>query len=444
MKQSFCQLTTKNKRTSYQQRLIPFLLILSIFMFELSTDIYIPCLPEMTSYFGVKESITQMTLSSYMLGYALLGCLAGPLSDSFGRRSIFLGGAVTFSIGSLGCSLAFSITSLIVARFVQGIGVGICVIIANAIVKDSFDERNCSRILSRIWMTIAISPMIAPIFGAAIASAYGWNLNFILIAGMACLLTIIVMILLPETLPPQRRSVFQGWKIIKTYFALLSNLHIICYALISAFVYTGLWLWLTFAPFYIINKLGIKSTDYGYYSAILPLSFVVGTIFNQRFVGRLGVDILLKLGIFVSLGGVIFLVIVSVLFPRSVFSIYGALSFYAVGMAPIFSSAATKTLDVAPNQRGAAAALLNTLELGIASLSIFIISLINNGSFFPLALCILLFIAGCYLILCRVQKRSNTKNESLRSFKKRNILVGLSKYIKAENTNLNGTLKGFK
>jgi len=397
--------------TTSTQRLVPLLLILATFVFEMSTDIYIPCLPEMTRHFGVEDSVLQMTLSSYLLGYALLGCLSGPLSDSLGRRAIFLSGAAIFLIGSLGCWFSFSVLFLIISRFIQGTGVGICVVITNAIIKDSFDEKNCSRILSTIWMIIAISPMIAPIYGAAIGAAYGWHANFTLVATCASIVAIVMTACLPETLPPEQRSVFQSKEIIKTYLILLTRLRIIGYALISALVFGGLWTWLTVAPFYIINELGIKSTDYGYYSAIGPFAFIIGTIFNQRLVGRLGVDVMLRWGLLTTIIGAFLLVMVALIFPYSIFMIYGALAIYGAGMAPVFSSAVTKALDVPPHQRGAAAALLNTIELAMASLSAFVVSLFSNTTLLPATLIMLGCIVGCCGILYRIQGRLVTSEQ---------------------------------
>ena len=117
-------------------RLTPILLMFAVLAFEMSTDIYLPSLPEMGRYFSVPDAFAQTTLSAYLLGFALLGLIAGPLSDSVGRRPIILGSMGIFALGSIFCWIAPTMTSLLIARFATGIGAGMAMVVSTAILKD--------------------------------------------------------------------------------------------------------------------------------------------------------------------------------------------------------------------------------------------------------------------------------------------------------------------
>ena len=114
-------------------RLTPILLMFAVLAFEMSTDIYLPSLPEMAQYFNVPDAAVQTTLSAYLLGFALLGLVAGPLSDSIGRRPVILGSMTVFAAGSIGCWFAPTMTGLIIARFSQGMGAGMTMVVSTVI-----------------------------------------------------------------------------------------------------------------------------------------------------------------------------------------------------------------------------------------------------------------------------------------------------------------------
>ena len=135
-------MTTKMHSLSLH-RLTPILLMFAVLSFEMSTDLYVPSLPEMGSYFHVSDAAVQTTISAYLLGFALLGLLAGPLSDRLGRRPVMIGCMAVFSLGSIACWLAPSMSSLIASRFIQGLGAGMSMVVSTAILKDIYDEKIC-------------------------------------------------------------------------------------------------------------------------------------------------------------------------------------------------------------------------------------------------------------------------------------------------------------
>lgn len=368
-------------------RLTPMLLMFAVLAFEMSTDLYLPSLPEMGHFFSVSDAAVQTTLSGYLLGFALLGLIAGPLSDSIGRRPVILGSMAVFAISSICCWFAPTMTTLIVARFAQGIGAGMAMVVQTAILKDIYDEKNFSRIHSTMGIAIALSPMIAPIIGGKLADLWGWKSCFFVIALVASTIWIAIAICLRESLSPEQRTPqktgFSGHLLLETYGQLLRRREIITFALISAFTLGGLWAWIVEAPFYLINELDIKSVDYGYYAAVGPCAYVLGTVLNRRCVVFYGVERMLSFGLCLMLLGACLALLSSIYYPYSLVALYASFSIYAVGLAPVFANAVTKAVAVIPSQRGGASALVTTLEMGISSLCALTVSFVSNGTLVP-------------------------------------------------------------
>lgn len=390
-------------------RLTPILLMFAVLAFEMSTDIYLPSLPEMAQYFNVPDAAVQTTLSAYLLGFALLGLVAGPLSDSIGRRPVILGSMTVFAAGSIGCWFAPTMTGLIIARFSQGMGAGMTMVVSTAILKDIYDEKNFSRILSTMGMVIALSPMVAPIFGGKIADVWGWKSCFFIIALVASVIWIAIVICLRESLSPEHRvdhrSRFSGRLLLETYSRLLKHRNVLTFSLISALTYGGLWAWIVEAPFYMINVLEIKSVDYGYYAAVGPGAYIFGTFLNRRCVAFYGVEKMLACGLWLMIMGAALTLLTTIYWPRSLVALYIPFSIYAIGLAPVFANAVTKAVSVVPSQRGGASALLTTLEMGISAFCAFLVSFLSNGTLVP---CATMMLASG--IICAVMFATTAKN----------------------------------
>lgn len=389
-------------------RLTPILMMFAVLAFEMSTDLYLPSLPDMGLYFAVTDAAVQTTLSGYLLGFASLGLIAGPLSDSVGRRPVMLGCLAIFALGSISCWLAPTMLSLIAARFIQGVGAGMSMVVSTAILKDIYDEKNFSRIHSTMGIVITLSPMVAPIVGGKIAFMWGWKSCFFIIALVASSIWLAIVVCLRESLSPEHRAAhrsrFSGRVLLETYGCLLKRRETITFALISAITYGGLWAWIVEAPFYFINELGIKSVDYGYYAAVGPGAYILGTILNRRCVIYYGVERMLAVGLWLMILGAAFTLMAAIYYPVSLVVLFVPFAFYGVGLAPVFANAVTKAVSVIPSQRGGASALLTTFEMGISSLSAFTVSLLSNGTLVP---CTFMMLASG--IICAIMFMSTSR-----------------------------------
>ncbi len=395
------------KMTNNKLKYLPTLLVLATIIFEMSSDLYLPSMPEMALFFGVPNHMIVSTISLYMIGFSLMGLVGGSLSDHFGRRYVYLWGLVLFAVSSIGCCMAASVTTLTIFRLTQGMGAGMSYVISTAMIKDSYSDEQCSRLFSIMGMAIAISPTVAPILGSYISAVWGWQTNFTLIALSALLIWGVSQIFIFETLSSDQRQSLNLKKSFITYGHLFSRLPVIGNSLISGMTYGSLWAWIALAPFYFIETLGVTTQEFAFYAAISPLAYMAGALINQRLVSGFGVEGMLRIGLVVIVIGSIILNGVFLMHATSIPLIALGLIIFCAGLAPVFSNAATRSLNVPSHQLGAASAVLALVEMVLAGVYSYIASLLNNGSMFPATVMMFLSSIGCVALYFIIRQNKN-------------------------------------
>lgn len=153
---------------------IIFLALLSAFV-PLSTDLYLPALPDMTTLFNVSEFTMNLTLILFFIFYSVATIIWGPLSDRYGRRPMLLVGLTIYMIGSILCGIANSAWEIIFFRILQAIGGGVATTVATAVIKDVFQGRKQETTLAIVQSMVVISPAVAPVLGSLLLTFISWR-----------------------------------------------------------------------------------------------------------------------------------------------------------------------------------------------------------------------------------------------------------------------------
>jgi MFS transporter, DHA1 family, multidrug resistance protein len=173
-----------------------FILIILLGAFPpLSTDMYLPALPNLCDLMNTSRTLVNLTLIIYFVVFGFLTLLWGPLSDKFGRKPTLLIGLAIYILSIFLCGIASNIESLIIYRIFQALGSAAPVAISMAIAKDVFDPKERIKVLAIISALMMIAPIIAPIIGGFILSVSSWNFIFIILAGFGviCFIGVIGM-----------------------------------------------------------------------------------------------------------------------------------------------------------------------------------------------------------------------------------------------------------
>ena len=149
----------------------------------LTTDMYLPSLPDIAQRLGASTAQTQLTISSYLIGFAVGQIVYGPVSDRHGRKPVLLAAVVLYCAATLACALATSIEMLIIARAGQALGGSGGIVLARAIVRDLYSGARAGRELSLIGAVMALAPVFAPLVGGVLQTGFGWRSVFFTLLG---------------------------------------------------------------------------------------------------------------------------------------------------------------------------------------------------------------------------------------------------------------------
>lgn len=150
----------------------------------LSTDMYLPAIPQLIAQWNQPLMVVNLTLICFFLSYCLFMLIYGPVSDRFGRRRPLLVGIGIFIIASLMCALADNIATLIAARIFQASGAASASALSLAMCKDLFETKTRERIMAYIAVIVALAPMLAPVIGGWLIHYLSWRWVFVFQAGM--------------------------------------------------------------------------------------------------------------------------------------------------------------------------------------------------------------------------------------------------------------------
>ncbi|MFI5642885.1 multidrug effflux MFS transporter [Streptomyces goshikiensis] len=172
---------------------------------SLSSDVYLPALPDVAGTFTTTAVVVQLTLTSCLIGMALGQLAIGPLSDRLGRRRPLLTGMTLYTAASMACALAPTAGTLVGLRFVQGAAGAAGIVIARAIIRDLYEGVKIAQVFSTLMLISGVAPVVAPLFGAQLLHVTNWRGIFAALAVLGLLTVAAITFGLPETLPASAR-----------------------------------------------------------------------------------------------------------------------------------------------------------------------------------------------------------------------------------------------
>lgn len=298
----------KLDKASKQQ--ILFLLTAMFFLGVSATDIYIASLPQMVADFHSTPQTVNLTLSSYSIGIALGVLFTGELSNRFGRRKILLGGLSCFAIAAGLITFTPTIWGVIILRVIQSFGCSVILIVPRLILKDCMDEREQVHANGVLLMGLIISPAVAPVLGAYIATYLSWHYCFLFSALVGLLLVIVTIKILPETNLNQIHKMPALPRYLKGYLNLLKNKVFITLTLIYACGVGAYFAFIGISSYLYIGYLHISPIAYSYIFLGLSAAYLTGNQVMQ-FLNRKKAPLvdIIGIGVYSTASGVLILIL---------------------------------------------------------------------------------------------------------------------------------------
>ena len=351
----------------------------------LTMDMYLPSLPAIGQALDASTAAVQLTISSYLLGFAVGQILYGPLSDRVGRRPVILAALVIYVAATVVCAVAQTIGILIAVRFVQALGGAGCIVLARAAVRDLYSGERAGRELSLMGSITAFAPIVAPAIGGLLQDAFGWRASFYLLVVFALVAGATAARFLPETLRQRASGPFSFgamgtlYRSVLVHRGFLANLGI----LVAAFV--GLFAWISGAPFVMQGLYAMTPVAFGAAYAVGAAGYMVGAYVAARVVMRLGLDRTVGMGAVIMAAGGLAMAASVALGLSSVAWLVGTMTIYLAGMGLVLPQTQAGALTPFADSAGTASSLLGFAQQSSAAIAAAAIGHFLGYSAWPVA-----------------------------------------------------------
>lgn len=341
----------------------------------LATDMYLPAFDTMKQDLNTSKSTIGASLTLFLGGYSIAQLLWGPIADKYGKPKAILTGLSIFAISSLFIYFTSNVNVLLALRLVQAIGVCAAAVCWQALVIERYPSDQTNKVFASIMPLVALSPALAPLLGVYLLQHFGWRSIFISLAIIAALLMLYTLKLKSPKKQANTDDATEQEPV--SYLSILKSQKYLGNVMIYAFCSGAFFAWLTGSPFF-LKELGYNESQIGFSFVPQTIAFLIGgygyRVLSSKMDGRklipglmitftLCVVALLLLAVFTTPTLVILLI------PFCLMALVNGACY------PIVVAEALKPFAA---NSGKAAALQNTLQLGICFLTSAAVSLFSH------------------------------------------------------------------
>ncbi|MDW8848102.1 purine nucleoside transporter PunC [Erwinia sp. MMLR14_017] len=361
---------------------IVYLALLSVAGF-LATDMYLPAFIAMQQDLQISAGIISASLSLFLAGFASGQLIWGPLSDRIGRKPVLLMGLSLFAISCAAMWWVQSASLLLALRFAQAIGICAAAVSWQALVVDRYPAAQANRVFASIMPLVALSPALAPLLGAWLLNHFTWRAIFITL-----LLVAVALLICTLFLASPRKEATQAGSEKMSFISLLKSPvyggNVLIYAACSASFFA----WLTGSPF-ILGALGMTPGDIGLSYVPQTLAFLIGGYGCRTLLKHLEGRALLPWLLALYGVSIVAFFIAAQLPEPSLYALLMPFCGMALANGAIYPIVVANALLPFPQSSGKAAALQNTLQLGLCCVASLIVSTFITHSLFTTSLVML-------------------------------------------------------
>lgn len=329
--------------------LFPLLLVLLETIVFLSTDMYLPALPNLRADLHTSQSLAQLTMTLWFWGAALPQLVVGPLSDRFGRRPLLLAGSVIFAVATWLCATVSSMPILLAARLLQGLCVGIVIVPGYAAIHELFEHVAAIRTIAWMNSISVLAPAAGPFLGGLMLLVGTWRSIFALLAILATVLTFLIYKVMPETLPPDKKRPLYLPQLAKNYCQIMLNRRFAGYCLVNGVAFFAMIAWITASPFLMITQFQFTPFQYGLTQGFIFLCFIAGTRVVHQSMSRFSAQQVSWAGLCVLGISSLFMMAHVAFIPEHMMTFASLMGLFSFGCSLIFSPLQRLAMESCPD-----------------------------------------------------------------------------------------------
>lgn len=342
----------------------------------LTMSIYTPVMPSVGVALGASSDSVKLTLTTYMLGFAVGQLFYGPLSDRYGRRPILIVGVLFFTLTTFACSFAPSIGGLIGLRVLQGLGAASGSVLSRALTRDAYSFREMPMVMSWISLSMNIAPSLAPTLGGFLGETFGWRSTFWFVGGFALVLLAVAAFGLGET--NRHRSAAVDFKsLLRGSGEMLRDRHFLGYVLPMGFAFAINFGMLAGTPFILQERLGFSPQEFGLIVLISVGGFTAGTFVNNRLIGRVAPTSIMLWGGWFHVAALAAMGALSLAGFEAWWTIIGPHMVLSFGSGFLVPTSSAGAVGMFPKLAGTAASWVGLAQMGMGALGTIAVALLT-------------------------------------------------------------------
>lgn len=315
-------------------------------------DLYLPSLPQLASFFETNASMTQLTLTTAMIGLALGQLLLGPLSDKFGRKKPLIISLVIYIISTVLIVFSPNIETMIILRVIQGLSSAGSVVISRAIATDLYRGREMTRFFGLLMTINGIAPIISPILGSLLLEYISWKGVFVFLA----LIGVVVLFFcfrLKESLSVENRLQGSIFATFSTFGVIIKNRLFMSYVGIESFLLGAMFAYIAASPFILQSFYGLSAFIFSLCFGANGAALVIGANIGGKLPNRQA----LAIGVLAFVVAALYTIAVLIIQPYWLFVEIGFFAMLLL-MGITFPAISTLAMESERQYAGSASALL--------------------------------------------------------------------------------------
>jgi DHA1 family bicyclomycin/chloramphenicol resistance-like MFS transporter len=356
----------------------------------LTIDLVLPFLPMLKADLDVPVATAQLVVTGATFGFAAGQLVAGPLSDALGRKGPLGVAAILHIAASLVAAITSDTAVLLSARFVQGAACTAAGVVVVAIVRDLYGGKRMVTMLANLAVIVSVFPILVPSLGAQLTKIIDWRGSFLAVAVWGAVATVVALLVLPETLPPERRH--QGGLLpsLRNSFGLLRRPRVIALAAASAAGWSVAFSYLATAPFLYTNVYRVNADGYGLlFLGTSLVTIAVGQTAGRLIVPRFGARAAMILSSTVTAFAAVAIVVLALLGTQPLLVVVGALTVALAGRSIGAPAVQYLSLQGPASEAGSVTAILGTVSFTAAGLVMPVMGAYAEVSLIPLGVFVL-------------------------------------------------------
>jgi MFS transporter, DHA1 family, multidrug resistance protein len=380
------------------------LLAFVVMLPSLSIDSCLASLPNIGQALHAQPAATALILSLFMAGFATGQIIFGPLCDRMGRRPALLIGCAVFTFGAFGCAIAPSMETLVISRFLQGIGASAGPVISLAIVRDLFVGSAARKRFAYVGVVATLAPIVAPTLGSLISNLAGWRAVFYLLAIGGILMSLLIALSLEESIVRRDKQALYIRRLSTNYWRVISHRACRTNVIVGGLSFGALFAYVSGSAFVFIDIFKLDQQTFGGLFALNAVGLALGGLAASR-LSAIPAKRMISTGLAIGMAASGMLVLLTVTRTITPLSAMPFLMIYTFSIGMTTPNVVHAVMSPVPEIAGVASSLFGSARMIAGAISAEVVAFWYNGT--PMAMvCTMLLFAICALAFWLLSARS--------------------------------------